>query len=57
MIIDQKINKQIVGVYLIDKKIDGVQLSTTTKPNWLRRQLTQLFFGWKWISVDKLKKQ
>lgn len=56
MIVDQKINKQIVGIYLIDGKIDGTQLGTTIKPNWVRRKIFQLFFGWKWISIKKLNK-
>jgi len=32
MIVDQKLNKQFVGVYLIDGGIDGTQLATTVKP-------------------------
>jgi hypothetical protein len=55
MIVDQKINKQFVGVYLIDNKIDGTQLATTIKPNWFRRLMTNWFLGWKWIDVKKLK--
>jgi hypothetical protein len=55
MIVDQKLNKQFVGVYLIDGGIDGTQLATTTKPNWFRRMSTRLFLGWKWISIKKLK--
>jgi len=55
MIVDQKLNKQFVGVYLIDGTIDGTQLATSHKPNWFRRTCTRLFMGWKWISVKKLK--
>lgn len=55
MIVDQKINKQFVGVYLVDGNIDGTQLATTIKPNWFRRYLTQLVLGWKWISIKELK--
>lgn len=55
MIVDQKLNKQFVGVYLIDGIVDGTQLATTAKPNWFRRTMTRLFVGWKWISVKKLK--
>jgi hypothetical protein len=55
MIVDQKLNKHIAGVYLIDGKIDGTQLATTTKPNWFRILLIRWFFGWKWISINKLK--
>jgi hypothetical protein len=29
MIVDQKLNKQFVGVYLIDGIVDGTQLATT----------------------------
>lgn len=55
MMVDQKLNKQIVGVYLIDGSIDGTQLGTTIKPNWFRRLATKLFLGWDWISIKKLK--
>jgi hypothetical protein len=55
MIVDQKPNKQFVGVYLIDGKIDGIQLVTTVKPNWFRILMTRLLLGWKWISIKKLK--
>jgi len=55
MIVDQKLNKQFVGVYLIDGSKDGTQLATTSKPNAFRRMTTRLFLGWKWISIQKLK--
>lgn len=55
MIVDQKINKQFVGVYLIDGNIDGIQLATTTEPSWLKKKLTNLILGWKWISIKDLK--
>ena len=55
MIVDQKINKQFVGVYLIDGEIDGTQLATTVKPNWFRILTTNWFLGWKWISIKDLK--
>lgn len=55
MIVDQKLNKQILGVYLIDGSIDGTQLATTTKPNWFRKIITRLLFGWVWISIKELK--
>jgi len=55
MIVDQKLNRQFVGVYLIDGDKDGTQLATTVKPNWFRRVCTRLFLGWKWISIKKLK--
>ena len=55
MIVDQKLNKQIVGVYLIDGAVNGTQLATTAKPNGFRRVATRLFLGWRWISVKKLK--
>jgi len=56
MIVDQKSNKQIVGVYLIDNNIDGAQLATTTKPGIIRIFLIRLLLGWKWISIKELKK-
>lgn len=57
MIVDQKLNKQFVGVYLIDGTIDGTQLATSVKPNGFRRAMTKLFVGWKWISIRKLKEE
>lgn len=56
MIVDQKINKGFVGVYLIDNDMEGTKLATTKKPNWLRRTLTFWVMGWRWISVQELKK-
>ena len=45
MIVDQKLNKQFVGVYLIDNgTVDGTQLATTSKPNWFRILMTRLVF-------------
>lgn len=55
MIVDQKLNKQFLGVYLIDGSVDGTQLATTTKPNWFRKLTTKLFLGWKWVSIAELK--
>lgn len=55
MIVDQKLNKQFVGVYLIDGSIDGTQLATTSKPNWFRRLMTKWLVGWKWLDISHLK--
>jgi len=56
MIVDQKLNKRFVGIYLIDNgTIDGTQLATTTKPNWFRMLTTRWFLGWKWISIEEFK--
>jgi hypothetical protein len=55
MIVDQKLNRQFVGVYLIDGSVEGTQLATTIKPNWFRRVATRLFIGWKWVSIKQLK--
>jgi len=55
MIVDQKVNKQFIGIYLIDGDKEGTQLATTLKPNWFRKVCTRLFLGWKWISIKKLK--
>ena len=58
MIVDQKLNKQFVGVYLIDNgDLDGTELATTVKPNWFRILMTKWLLGWKWISVTNLKIQ
>lgn len=55
MIVDQKVNKQYAGVYLLDGTIDGVQLGTIKKKNAFRRITTRLFLGWRWISIKELK--
>ena len=55
MIVDQKLNKQFVGVYLIDGAVDGTQLATTVKPNWFRILMTNWFLGWKWMCIKELK--
>jgi len=58
MIVDQKLNKQFVGVYLIDNgDLDGTELATTVKPNWFRMLMIKWLLGWKWISVTNLKAQ
>ena len=55
MIVDQKLNKQFVGVYLIDGDVEGTQLATTVRPNWFRILMTNWFLGWKWVSITKMK--
>jgi len=55
MIVDQKLNRHFVGVYLIDGDKEGTQLAVSHKPNWFRRVCTRLFLGWKWVSIKKLK--
>ena len=55
MIVDTKLNKQFVGVYLIDGTKDGTQLATTTEPSWFKKLMTQWLMGWKWISIKELK--
>lgn len=56
MIVDQKINKQFLGVYLIDNgDLNGTQLATTVKPNWFRILMTKWLLGWKWINIKELK--
>lgn len=57
MIVDQKLKKSFVGVYLVDNDINGVQFATTKKPNLFRRVMTYLLLGWKWINIEELKKQ
>lgn len=57
MIVDQKINKQFVGVYLIDGDIEGTQLATTSKPSAFKIFMTKWLIGWKWISIKELKSQ
>lgn len=54
MIVDQKIKKKFIGVYLIDGNVDGIQLATTTEPSWLKKKLTKLILGWEWVNIIKL---
>jgi hypothetical protein len=42
-------------VYLIDGNVNGTQMATTSKPNLVRKILTRLILGWKWVNVKKLK--
>lgn len=55
MIVDQKSNKPILGAFLIDGDFDGVKLATTKKPNFLRRVIINLVFGWKWSNIKEIK--
>ncbi len=56
MIVDQKINKQFVGVYLIDNgDINGTQLATTIKPSFIRIFITKWLIGWTWMSIQDLR--
>ena len=55
MIVDQKLNRPFLGVFLIDGDKEGTQLAVSSKPNWFRRTCIRLFFGWKWVSIKKLK--
>ena len=53
MIIDQNLNKPIVGVYYIEGVEDGAKLGLTIKPNLVRRLFVRMFLGWKWYDVIK----
>ena len=55
MIVDQKVNKQYAGVYLLDGCVDGAQLATIKKKNGFQRVCARLFLGWVWVSIAKLK--
>lgn len=55
MIVDQKVKKNIAGMYLVDGNVDGVIIATSEKPIWFRRTMTKLIMGWKWVSVQKYK--
>lgn len=55
MIVDQKLNRKFLGVYLIDGNKDGTQLAVSSKPNWFRRICIRFFLGWKWVSIKELK--
>jgi len=54
MIVDFNIHKKIIGVYLIDNNINGIQLGTTTKPTWFRKLMIMWLLGWKWINIKDL---
>jgi hypothetical protein len=55
MIVDQKVNKQYAGVYLLDGCVDGAQLATIKKKNGFQKVCARLFLGWVWVSIAKLK--
>jgi hypothetical protein len=55
MIVDQKVNKQYAGVYLLDGCVDGAQLATIKKKNGFQKVCARLFLGWVWVSIPKLK--
>lgn len=56
MLIDQKIKKSFIGVYLIDNSPTGVALATTKKPNWFRKIFIKIFLGWEYLSISEYKK-
>lgn len=55
MIVDQKVNKGLVGVYLVDGEYGGVQIATTNEPTKFKKLMTKWFLGWKWVSIKELK--
>lgn len=57
MITDQKANKQIVGVFLLDGVADGVQIGLTKKPNLFRIFIFKIFLGVKWVDISKLNRK
>ena len=57
MIVDQKVNKGFVGVYLIDGTFDGAQLATTEEPTKFKKRMVKWFLGWKWVSIKELKEK
>jgi hypothetical protein len=57
MITDNKVNAKYVGAYLIGDDFEtSVQFATTFKPNLIRRFFTWLFLGWKWKTIDEIRK-
>ena len=57
MITDQRVNAKYVGAYIIGDSIaTSVQIATTHKPSWFHRLMTKWFIGWKWMSIEELKK-
>ena len=57
MIVDQKNNRGLVGVYLIDGCLDGSQLGITRQPTKFQKFCARVFLGWKWASLKDLKKK
>jgi hypothetical protein len=57
MIVDGKVNKGFVGVYLIDGTLDGAQLATTEEPTKFKKRMVKWFLGWTWISIKELKEK
>lgn len=53
--VNQKLNKLFVGIYLIDDDKEGTQLATTSKPNWFRRLYARIFLDWEWVGINELK--
>jgi hypothetical protein len=56
MIKDQKLNKSLSGVYLLDGTLDGTQLGVNRTPTKFQRFCMKLFLGWKWASVKEMKR-
>lgn len=57
MIINNKTNRSFVGAFLIDGDFDGTKLTVTKKPNRIRIFLAWLILGWKWVSIEKMKRE
>ena len=57
MIVDQKVNKAFVGVYLIDGDLEGTQIATTKKPTKFKKCLIKWLLGWKWITIKEFKEK
>jgi len=53
MLTDNKVNKPFIGIYLLDGTDDGVKLAVTKKPNFFRKILLKILFGWVWSDVKK----
>jgi len=58
MITDQKSIAKIVGVYIIGNinSASHIEFGLPLKPNFFRRLCTWLFLGWKYYSIESLKK-
>jgi len=57
MIVDQKINKEFVGAFLIDGDMSGTKLAVSKKPNMVRRFFMFLLLGWKWVELHDMKQK
>ena len=57
MLVDQKVNKAFLGVYLIDGDFENGTIETTKEPSKFKKHIMKWFLKWKWVSVKELKEK